>query len=85
MSAVEIIQAAEFLVDAAGNRKAAVLDWPIWEELVKLLADLAEEDEDRRTAVEISARIARGEEPLYTHDQVWAELDALEAQGELPA
>lgn len=43
MSIAEIIKSVEFLVDAAGNKKAAVVDWPVWEELLTLLEALEEE------------------------------------------
>jgi predicted DNA-binding protein len=44
-----------------------------------------EDAEDIRVANEIEARIARGAERTYSHEEVWAEIDALEAQGALSA
>lgn len=49
------------------------------------LDELREEAEDARFADEIEARIERGESRTYSHEEVWAELDELEAQGALPA
>jgi hypothetical protein len=40
---------------------------------------------DLRELQTVEARINTGLEPLYDHDQVWAEIEALEAQGALPA
>jgi hypothetical protein len=30
MGVEEILASVEFLVDAEGHRKAAVLEWPVW-------------------------------------------------------
>lgn len=43
MSITKIIQSVEFLVDAEGNKKAAVLDWPVWEALLTMLEALEED------------------------------------------
>lgn len=83
MSLTELIKSVEFLVDAEGNKKAAVLDWAVWEALLTWLEEI-EEIEDTQAVREIEARIAAGQEPLYSHEEVWAEIDTLEAQGELP-
>jgi len=40
---------------------------------------------DLRELQAVEARIDAGLEPLYDHDKVWAEIEALEAQGALPA
>ncbi|MBI1881797.1 MAG: hypothetical protein HYR94_26770 [Chloroflexi bacterium] len=44
MSVTELIKSVEFLVDAEGNKKAAVLDWSAWEELVTLLEKLEDQE-----------------------------------------
>ena len=36
MSITELIQAAQFLVDGAGNKKAVVLDYVYWNEFLGL-------------------------------------------------
>lgn len=46
--------------------------------------DLLEEADDLRLVKEIEARLETGEERLYIHDQVWAEIDDLESKGALP-
>ena len=48
MSASEILQQAQFLVDAEGNRKAVVFDYSLWQELLTLLEDLEDAEEIRR-------------------------------------
>ena len=40
---------------------------------------------DLRELQALETRIDAGHEPLYDHDEVWAEIEALEAQGALPA
>jgi len=48
MSAIGMLQAAEFVVDAHGNRRAVLLDYKVWEELLTLLEDLGDMEEIRR-------------------------------------
>lgn len=43
----------------------------------------AEEEDDARYVKTVMQRIADGA-PTYSHEEVWAELDAREAAGELP-
>lgn len=66
MSALEMLQTAEFVVDAQGNKKAALLDYKVWEELLTLL-------EDREDAEEIRRLRQAGEEAL-SWEQAKAEL-----------
>ncbi|MFN8455420.1 MAG: hypothetical protein U0401_12260 [Anaerolineae bacterium] len=42
MSVVELIESAEFLVDAQGNKKAVQVDLAVWEEIVALLEQMEE-------------------------------------------
>jgi prevent-host-death family protein len=71
------------------GRGAAVLmsmeRWKAFERQCAYLAEAMEDAEDIRVANEIEARIARGAERTYSHEEVWAEIDALEAQGALSA
>jgi hypothetical protein len=48
MGVIELLQAAQFLVDANGNKKAVMLDFAVWEELLTLLEDLEDAEEIRR-------------------------------------
>ncbi len=48
MSVIELLQTAQFVVDASGNKKAVVLDYAVWEELLTLLEDLEDAEEIRR-------------------------------------
>jgi predicted DNA-binding protein len=54
------------------------------EALEAYVAEVLEENEDIRIVQEIEARIAAGNEPIYSHDDVWAEVESLEAQSALP-
>ena len=44
----ELLQAAQFVVDAKGNKKAVVFDYSLWEELLTLLEDLEDAEEIRQ-------------------------------------
>jgi len=48
MRVIELLQTAQFVVDASGNKKAVVLDYAVWEELLTLLEDLEDAEEIRR-------------------------------------
>ena len=48
MSVIELLYKAQFVVDAKGNRKAVLLDYTVWEELLTLLEDWEDSDEIRR-------------------------------------
>jgi len=70
-----------------GRGKAVLMSMDRWYSLMRQIEDLSEDWEDAediRAADAIEARIARGEERTYSHEEVWAEIDALEAEGTLP-
>jgi hypothetical protein len=48
MGVSEVLQQAQFLVDAEGVKKAVVFDYSLWEELLTLLEDLEDAEEIRR-------------------------------------
>ncbi|MCI0476884.1 MAG: hypothetical protein L0Y55_11595 [Anaerolineales bacterium] len=48
MSVAELVKQARFVIDANGDKKAVVVDWAIWEELLTLLEDLEDAEEVRR-------------------------------------
>ena len=52
--------------------------------LEKYIVEALEETDDTRAVREIEARLAAGEERVYSHEEVWAEIEALESQGALP-
>jgi len=54
------------------------------EALEAYVAEMLEESEDVRRVREIETRVALGQERLYSHEQVWKEIEVLEAQGALP-
>lgn len=45
MSVVELLQNVQVLVDASGNKKAVLLDYQVWEELLVQLEDSEDERE----------------------------------------
>ncbi len=49
------------------------------------IAEALEDARDLREVVALERRIDAGQEPVYSHDDVWAEIEALEALGALPA
>ena len=48
MSVAEKLFTARFVVDAAGNKTAALLDYALWEELVEMFEDLEDAEEMAR-------------------------------------
>jgi len=53
--------------------------------LAEYVDAVREEADDVRRVREIRARIATGQESLHAHEDVWAEIDALERRGALPS
>lgn len=51
MRVTEILQSAQFVVDARGNRKAVMVGYAVWEEFVFMLEDL----EDAREIKQLRA------------------------------
>lgn len=47
MSVTTLLQSAQFVIDTNGDRKAVVLDYRLWEELLTLLEDLEDAEELR--------------------------------------
>ncbi len=52
--------------------------------LEEYVAEALEEADDIRAVDEVEGRLARGEERIYSHKDIWDEIDRLEAAGELP-
>jgi predicted DNA-binding protein len=52
--------------------------------LEKYIEDTMEEAEDIQAVRDIEARIASGQERLYSHQEVWDEIETLENEGALP-
>jgi predicted DNA-binding protein len=48
------------------------------------ITEALEEEEDLRAVQAIEERIAAGQERVYSHEEVWAEIEAMESQGALP-
>jgi hypothetical protein len=83
MTVTELLESVQFVVDTEGNKKAVLLDFAIWQEVLQLLMEMEEED-DVQAVKEIEARLAAREERVYSHEEVWAEIEELEARGALP-
>ena len=66
MGAIELLRAAEFVVDAHGNKKAVLLDYKVWGELLTLLEDWEDAEEIRR--------LREGKEETIPWEQAKAEL-----------
>jgi hypothetical protein len=48
MTVAEMTQHVQFIVDEQGNRKAAVLDCAVWEQILTILEDLEDAEELRQ-------------------------------------
>ena len=68
MQMTELIAAARFVVDSDGHKKAVMLDYGHWQELVTLLEDLADMEE--------IDRVRRAGEETIPWEQAKAELRA---------
>jgi len=83
MNVTELIESAQFVIDAGGNKKAVLLDFSAWQAMLPLLKHLEtlelEEIEDVQVVREIEARIAQGEETMRDWAEFEAELDELSA------
>lgn len=53
----ELIETAEFVVNAEGEKKAVMLDFSVWEDLLNLLEDIDD-------SAEIESVRASGEKPV---------------------
>ncbi len=51
MSVTELLQTARFVVDAAGNKKAVMVDYDIWKELLSILEDWEDAQEIKQLRV----------------------------------
>jgi hypothetical protein len=48
MGVAELLETVEYLVDPTGKRKAVVVDYAVWEQLLTLLEDIVDAEEIRR-------------------------------------
>ena len=48
MGVAELLQRVEYLVDPSGKKKAVVVDYAVWQQLLTLLEDLEDGQEIRR-------------------------------------
>jgi len=66
MSIQEIVESAQIVIDAHGTKKAVLLDFALWEEILELLEDLED-------AAEIE-RLRREDEEEISWEQAKREL-----------
>lgn len=68
MSVHDLIQASQFLIDADGNKKGVVLEYPLWEELLTLIEDMEDAEEIRQ--------LRESDEEVVSWEEAKAELQA---------
>ena len=51
MSVAELLQSAQFVIDANGDKKAVLVDYAIWEEFVAMMEDLEDAREIKQLRV----------------------------------
>jgi predicted transcriptional regulator len=69
---------------AAAVMRGETISDVVRQALAEYVARVEEEDDDAAYARRVLARVEAGA-PTFDHDEVWAELEALEVAGELPA
>jgi hypothetical protein len=74
-------QQAHAVANLRGETVSSVVRTALADYIQEAVADAR----DRRELDALERRIDAGLEPLYDHDDIWAEIEALEAQGALPA
>ena len=52
--------------------------------LREYVSEALEDARDLREVMALQARIDTGQDPVFSHEDVWAEIEMLEARGELP-
>lgn len=67
MSVTELLQSAQFVVDARGNRKAVMVDYAVWEEFVAMLEDMEDAREIKQLRVLKDESIPWGQ----AKDELW--------------
>ena len=66
MSTAELLRSVQFLVDTSGNKKAVLLDYSVWEDLLTHMEDLEDAQEIQR--------LREANEEIITWDQAKIEL-----------
>jgi len=75
MTTEELLQNVQFIVDEQGRRKAAVLDYPVWEQILTILEDLEDAEELRQSRLE--------DEEIIPWEQVQADYKAAHPDADL--
>jgi len=84
---IERLAEGPVILTQRGRGTAVLVSLERWRDILHRLADLTEaleEAEDIRVSDEILARVKAGDEPTYSHEEVWAEVAAAEAKRGLP-
>ena len=75
MTTVDLLQNVQFVVDSHGQRKAALLDMTIWEQVLSILEDLEDAEEMRQARQE--------QDELIPWEQVQANYSAAHPDADL--
>jgi hypothetical protein len=51
MSVTELLQSAQFVIDANGDKKAVLVDYAVWEKFIVMLEDLEDATEIKQLRV----------------------------------
>jgi PHD/YefM family antitoxin component YafN of YafNO toxin-antitoxin module len=70
----------EVVLEQAGEPVAVVISYTRYQALQERIEEL----EDALDSLKVEMRVATGAARTMSHDEVWAEIEALEQQGELP-
>jgi prevent-host-death family protein len=84
---IELLSEGPVILTQRGRGTAVLLSMDRWKQVMRQVAELSEmleEAQDVRVTDEMMARVKAGEEPTYSHEEVWAEIEELEAKGALP-
>jgi len=82
---VKVPEALRRQAQAVAKLRGETVSEVIRAALKDYVQEALEDARDLRELQALETRIDAGLESLYDHDDVWAEIEALEAQGALPA
>ena len=81
---VELPETLSLKVSAVASARGETVSSLIQEALAEYISELDEEAADTKAVRAIETRLAEGRERLYSHQEIWDELDSSEPQRGLP-